>query len=142
VPDVILTRLQAQDLPAGDATLGAQRPILFSDYFHPRYEGTNPGWQAPDAQPDLERRKYPFVETEYANAFFQPFDPSIHQTPLRYNAIVEAIDTRGTATKNDDLIARKAYVVQVKIPDIVIDSVFIDDRNRIEIIDLRRAPAA
>ena len=125
-PAINARRSINDDLPGGDATLGAQNPILFSDYFHSRYEGTNEGWTAPDTQPDLTRRKYPFVSSEYANAFFQPFDPAIHQTPLRYNAIVEAIDTRGTATKNDDLIARRAYVVQVKIPDIVIDSVFID----------------
>ena len=109
-----------------DNTLGAKRPIAFSDYFHDRFEGTNDGWTPPDSQPDLTRRKYPFVSTEYNNAFFQAFDPAIHQTPLRYNAIVEAIDTRGTPSKMDDVIARKAYVVQVKIPDIVIDSVFID----------------
>jgi len=125
-PAINARRSINEDLPTGDSSLGAERAILFSDYFHPRYENTNEGWTAPDTQPDLTRRKYPFVATEYQNAFFQRFDPAIHQTPLRFNAIVEAIDTRGTPSKADDLIARRAYVVQVKIPDIVIDSVFID----------------
>ena len=38
---------------------------------------------------------------------------------------VEAIDTKGTPTKIDDRIARKGYVIQVRVPEIVIDSVFI-----------------
>jgi hypothetical protein len=109
--------------PNGDDSLGTLAPVLFSDYFDDRYEGTHDGWTAPDTQPDLKRRKYPFVMGEYANAFFQPPNS---QTPLRFNAIVEAIDTRGTASKLDDVIARRAYIVQVKIPEIAIDSVFID----------------
>jgi hypothetical protein len=109
--------------PAGDTSLGTQLPVLFSNYFSDRYEGTNLGWTAPDSQPDLKRRKYPFVLGEYANAFFQPPNSL---SALRYNAIVEAIDTRGTPSKLDDVISRRAYIVQVKIPEIAIDSVFID----------------
>ncbi|MHC4579591.1 MAG: hypothetical protein ACYTFD_18690, partial [Planctomycetota bacterium] len=71
----------------------------------------------------LVRRKYPFVAGEYFNAFFSAFVAGVDLTPLKFNIIAEAIDTRGTATKDDDRIARKAYLVQVRIPDIVIDTV-------------------
>jgi len=103
-----------------DDSLGSALPIAFSDYFDSRYEGTNPGWVPPNATKSL--RKYPFVASEYQNAFFLPAAPL---TGLRFNAIVEAIDTKGTPSKIDDRIARKGYVIQVRVPEIVIDSVFI-----------------
>ena len=120
--------IDSDNIGKTDNTLGAALPIAFSDYFDARFEGTNPGW-VPTKHPNdpnekLSRRKYPFVAGEYQNAFFQPFRPG-DLTPLRFNIIVEAIDRNGTPGKIDDRVARKAYVVQVRIPDIVIDSVFI-----------------
>ncbi len=107
---------------AGDNTLGTDLPILFSDYFDDLFEGTHPSF-TPPVDSGLQRRKYPFTMDQYQNAFFLPFDNTIHVTPLRYRAIVQAIDTRGTPDKGDDVIDRKAYIVQVTIPDIVIDTV-------------------
>ncbi len=108
--------------PAGDSTLGTDLPIQFSDYFDDLFEGTHPSF-TPPVDSGLQRRKYPFTIDQYQNAFFLPFDNTIHVTPLRYRAIVEAIDTRGTPDKADDVIDRKAYIIQVTIPDIVIDTV-------------------
>ncbi|MHC4451984.1 MAG: hypothetical protein ACYS0E_17900, partial [Planctomycetota bacterium] len=117
-------------LAGGDNTLNADKnaglpstasPILFSDYFFQSAPGVYPylpTW-GEDSDPST-RRKYPFISTEYANAFFLNESGA---TPLRYNIIVEAIDTRGTVTRLDDIIARRAYSVQVKIPDINIDTV-------------------
>ena len=82
----------------------SNQPVAFSNYFHPQYEGTWPEF----ADSVLTRRKYPFSSEQYVRAFFQPFDPSIHLTPLRYTIIVEAIDTKGTSSKLDDVIARRA----------------------------------
>lgn len=105
-----------------DGTLGTQSPVMFSDYFDGQYEGT---WED-FSDPVLTRRKYPFDAGQYTNAFFQPFDDQVHLTPLRYTIIVEAIDTRGTPIKLDDVIARKGFVMQVRIPDIVVDTVFLN----------------
>jgi hypothetical protein len=128
-------------LAGGDATLGTPLPVQFSDYFatvtvtkndagaditpfeHPIYEGTDDGFVDPAFGPPLKRRKYPFTSDQYFNAFFVPFVDNVDLTPLKYRLIVEAIDTRGTGTPTDDIIARKAYVAQVRIPDIVIDTV-------------------
>jgi len=114
-------------LAGGDTVLIPGRTIRFADYFDPNYEGTDPNFTDPDPlnPPVLTRRKYPFPASEYDAAFFLEFNPATDLTPLKYYAIVEAIDRRGTSTKLDDVIARKAYVVQVRIPDIVIDSVFL-----------------
>ena len=50
------------------------------------------------------------------------FTDGVDITPLRYRMIAEAIDTRGTLdTKADDVLTRKAYVAQIKIPNIVLD---------------------
>jgi hypothetical protein len=128
-------------LAGGDTTLGTPLPVQFSDYFatvtvtkndagaditpfeHPIYEGTHDGFDDPAFGPPLKRRKYPFTSDQYFNAFFVPFVDGVDLTPLKFRLIVEAIDTRGTGTPTDDLIARKAYVAQVRIPDIVIDTV-------------------
>jgi len=116
-------------LAGGDSILVPGRTIRFSDYFDAAYEGTHPGFTDPDplTPPALTRRKYPFPASEYANAFFLDFNPATDLTPLRYLLIVEAIDRRSTPAKTDDVIARKAFVVQVRIPDISIDSVFLPD---------------
>ncbi|MHC4850344.1 MAG: hypothetical protein ACYTEG_18125, partial [Planctomycetota bacterium] len=108
-------------LAGGDNSLDTAAPILFSDYFFESAPGVYPflPTTGEDSDPNT-RRKYPFISTEYANAFFKPENGT---TPLRYNIIVEAIDTRGTVTRRDDIIARRAYAVQVKIPDITIDTV-------------------
>ncbi|MHC4957379.1 MAG: hypothetical protein ACYTGN_03315 [Planctomycetota bacterium] len=101
----------------GDDTLGTEMPVKFSDYFDPDYIDTHHG--GPD-NPSV-RRKYPVVVEEYLNMFFLP---STDVTPLRYRIIVEAVDNGGTAgKKDDDYIERKSYIFQVKIPDIVIDTV-------------------
>ena len=113
-------------LAGGDTTLGAAQPVLFSDYFDPRFEGTWSGFTSPaGATPILARRKYPFTSDQYSNAFFMPYTEGVDLTPLRFRLIVEAIDTRGTADKNDDLIARRAYAAQIKIPDIRIDTILL-----------------
>lgn len=114
-------------LSTGDNLVIPGRTILFSDYFDAAYEGTHDGYTDPDPvnPPVLTRRKYPFTSDQYANAFFLAFNPAIDLTPLRYYVIVEAIDKRNTASKTDDVINRKAYVFQIRIPDIVIDSVFL-----------------
>jgi len=128
-------------LAGGDTTLGTPQPVQFSDYFatvtvtknddgedippfeHPIYEGTHPGFVDPAFGPQLKRRKYPFTSDQYFNAFFVPFVDGVDLTPLKYRLIVEAIDTRGTVTPVDDVIARKAFIAQIKIPDIRIDTV-------------------
>ncbi|MEM9304989.1 MAG: hypothetical protein AAGE01_22950, partial [Pseudomonadota bacterium] len=116
--------LDSDGIGIGDNTLGTQQPILFSDYYSNVYEPTSDLVVPPAG---LERRKYPFSAEQYTNAFFLgAFDPGVDITPLKYNVIVEAIDTQGTPTKVDDVIARRAYVMRVRIPDIVIDSVMID----------------
>ncbi|MEE8106707.1 MAG: hypothetical protein V3T86_14325 [Planctomycetota bacterium] len=105
-----------------DTLLIPGRSLFFSDYFDSRYIDT----QKPDV-PGTERRKYPFSLDEYANMFFLS-ETSI--TSLRYYIIVEAIDTNGTdgvAFRGDDFIDRKAFIVQVKIPDIRIDTIFLPD---------------
>ncbi|MHC4551105.1 MAG: hypothetical protein ACYTEZ_20330, partial [Planctomycetota bacterium] len=109
-------------LAGGDTTLGTPLPVLFSDYFDAQYEGTHSGFTAPPGS-GLVRRKYPFVAGEYYNAFFSAFVAGVDLTPLKFRIIAEAIDTRGTATKDDDRIARQAYLVQVRIPNITIDTV-------------------
>ncbi|MHC4223610.1 MAG: hypothetical protein ACYSUN_06450, partial [Planctomycetota bacterium] len=124
------SRRAAGDLgmTGGDPTLGTEAPVRFSDYFDPMYGDTHPSF-GPD------RPKYPFTSAEYRNAFFLGFVEGTDITPLRYHIIVEAVDTRGTdATgadtngdgvddgKADDVIDRRSYVVQVKIPDIRIDT--------------------
>ncbi len=108
------------DFPGGDTSLGTVLPVMFSDYFDALYEGTNAGFVDPPGGPVLTRRKYPFTDAEYVNAFQVPANAL---TGLRFRLIAEAIDTRGTVTKDDDVIARKAYLVAVRIPDIVIDTV-------------------
>jgi len=119
-------RVITENVPGGDPSLGTPQPINFSDYFDPRYEGTWPGFTAPKDQPDLKRRKYPFTSAEYHNAFFLSFTEGVDITPLRINVIVEATDTRGTNdTRVDDVIARKNFHVQVLIPDIKIDTIFL-----------------
>ncbi|MHC4491531.1 MAG: hypothetical protein ACYTDU_07900 [Planctomycetota bacterium] len=128
-------------LAGGDTTLGTPLPVQFSDYFatvtvtkndageditpfeHPVYEGTHEGFVDPAFGPQLKRRKYPFTSEQYFNAFFVPFVDGVDLTPLKYRLIVEAIDTRGTGTPTDDIISRKAFLAQVRIPDIVIDTV-------------------
>ena len=130
--------------PDGDDSLGAESgAIQFSDYFDglvmnpdgsvtrehdDRYEGTWDGWRPPDdadpGKPVLSRRKYPFTSDQYKNAFFSTFDSEVDLTPLKFRAIVEAIDTNGTvSTKVDDTVVRKSYLVNVRIPDIVIDTI-------------------
>ena len=100
----------------GDTTLGTPAPVVFTDYFAPGYKETHP-----DANP---RAKYPFTADQYANAFFVPFTPGVDITPLRFRVIVESIDTNGTPTDlADDVIARKAYIVQVAIPQITLDTI-------------------
>ena len=54
-----------------------------------------------------------------------PYVDGVDLTPLKFRLITEAIDTRGTGTPTDDVIARKSYVAQIKIPDIVIDTVLL-----------------
>jgi len=105
-------------LAAGDGTLGAAAPILFCDYFDPAYKDTD------STVPDAERAKYPFRKDQYVNAFFVATGPG-DLTPLKYHLIVQAVDTKGTLAKDDDEIARKSYLVQVQIPDIVIDTVLL-----------------
>jgi hypothetical protein len=95
-----------------DGTLGTAVPVLFSDTFDPGYRSTT----AP------RRAKYPFAADQYVNAFFVPQGDL---TPLAYRLIVEAIDRRGTPDRADDVIARKAYVVRVEIPDIAFDTVLL-----------------
>jgi hypothetical protein len=108
----------ALNLSGGDNTLGTEQPVIFSDYFDPAFKATTP-------TPDFEA-KYPFTEDQYLNAFFVPYTVGVDLTPLAFRLIVEAIDTRGTPTnKLDDVIARKAYVVRVQIPDITIDTVLL-----------------
>lgn len=103
----------ALHLSGGDGTLGTEKPVQFSDYFDPGYRSTTPPFAA----------KYPFPADEYLNAFFVPHAEG---TPLAYRLIVEAIDRRGTPLdRADDVIARKAYVVRVQIPDIAIDTVLL-----------------
>ncbi|MCK6460609.1 MAG: putative Ig domain-containing protein, partial [Planctomycetes bacterium] len=97
-------------LAAGDPTLGSPEPLLFTDYFDPAYE---------------PRAKYPFAADQYGNAFFVPYVPGKDPSPLQYRLIVEAIDTRGTPQRDDDVIARKAFVARVEIPDIAIDTVLL-----------------
>jgi hypothetical protein len=106
----------------GDHTLGTERAIRFSDYFDPKFEGTHASYQ-PQPGSGMQRRKYPFTADEYTNAFYLPFVQGEHLTPLRFRAIVEGIDTRGTTDKTDHVIYRKSYNVQVRIPDIIIDTV-------------------
>ncbi|MHC4931559.1 MAG: hypothetical protein ACYTGV_05140, partial [Planctomycetota bacterium] len=103
----------------GDPTLGTVDPIRFSDYFDPDFEGTHASFNPGAGQ---ERRKYPFTSDEYRNAFFLDFQEGVDITPLRFRIIVEAIDTAGTDSRDDDTIDRASYVVQVKIPDIRIDT--------------------
>jgi hypothetical protein len=110
-------------LGGGDTLLGTPLPVRFSDYFDPLYEGTHRDLEPPTDRPKQKRRKYPFTSDQYANAFFVGFAPGVDVTDLRYRIIVEAIDTRGTLTKHDDVIARKAYITQVKIQPIRIDTV-------------------
>jgi len=110
-------------LGGGDPLLGTPFPVRFSDYFDPLYEGTHAGFEAPADGPPLRRRKYPFTSDQYANAFFVDSTPGVDGTELRFRIIAEAIDTRGTMTKDDDVIARKAYLAQVKIQPIRIDTV-------------------
>ncbi|MGQ0614922.1 MAG: hypothetical protein ACT4PV_14400 [Planctomycetaceae bacterium] len=120
--------LDTTGLAAGDTLLIPGRTIRFSNYFHPSYEGTDPGFSDPDPlnPPVLTRRKYPFTAAEYVAAFHVPFDAMKDLTPLKYYIIVEAIDRNFTAgDKSDDKIARKAYIVQIRIPDIVIETVFL-----------------
>jgi hypothetical protein len=105
-----------QNLSGGDNTLGTDLPVIFTDYFDPGYESTTPPFAA----------KYPFTQDQYLNAFFVPYTAGVNLTPLSYRLIVEAVDTRGTPTnKLDDVIARKAYVVQVQIPDITVDTILL-----------------
>jgi len=110
-------------LGSGDTLLGTPLPVRFSDYFDPLYEGTHADFELPTDGPKLQRRKYPFTSDQYANAFFVDFTPGVDVTELRYRIIVEAIDTRGTTTKDDDVIVRKAYIAQVQIQPIRIDTV-------------------
>ncbi len=112
--------LLGDEFPSGDTSFGTALPVQFSDYFDPLYEGTNEGFVDPPGGPVLVRRKYPFQSGEYLNVFRVPANAL---TGLRYRVLVEAIDTRGTPTKDDDEIARRSYVVQVRIPDIAIDTV-------------------
>ncbi len=109
-------------LAGGDNTLGTPLPIQFSDYFSDLFEGTHPSF-TPAPGSGLQRRKYPFQANQYQNAFFLPFVEGVDITPLRYRVILEAIDTRGTASKLDDVIFRKSYIIQVRIPQIAIDTV-------------------
>jgi hypothetical protein len=97
-------------LAAGDRTLGSPEPLQFTDYFDEAFK--------PEA-------KYPFAADQYKNAFFVPYEAGIDPTPLQYRLIVEAIDTKGTPDRKDDVIARKAYVARVEIPDIAIDTVLL-----------------
>ena len=115
-------RTLGDNVPGGDTTLGTPLPVNFSDPFDPRYEGTHAGFTAPPGQLDLTRRKYPFTAgNEYQNAFFADANEI---TPLRFRIIAQARDTRGTLDTNlDDIYTRKAYDVQVKIPNIVVDTV-------------------
>ena len=108
-------------LATGDHTLGTPDPILFSDYFDAGFAKTWPDGPTP---PEC---KYPFRAGEYSNAFFVPYRQGIDLTPLRFRTIVEAIDTRGTLVRSDDVIDRKAYIVNVRIPDIKIDTVLLPD---------------
>jgi hypothetical protein len=106
------------NLSGGDNTLGTEQPVIFSDYFDPAFKSTTP-------TPDFEA-KYPFTEDQYLNAFFVPYTVGVDITPLMFRLIVEAIDTRGTPlNKADDVIARKAFIVRVQIPDITIDTVLL-----------------
>ena len=106
-----------QNLSGGDNTLGTATPVLFSDYFDPGYKATTPPAFA---------AKYPFTPDQYLNAFFVPYTQGVNLTPLQYRLIVEAIDTRGTPLNRlDDVIARKAYIVQVQIPDITVDTLLL-----------------
>jgi hypothetical protein len=109
------SRRQIAEAQDGDATLGTPLPVLFADYFDPGYRSTTP----PSAA------KYPFAADQYLNAFFVPFVAGEDLSPLAYRLIVEAVDRRGTPGKADDVIARKAYVVRVEIPDIVFDTVLL-----------------
>ncbi|HEX5138448.1 MAG TPA: hypothetical protein VFY93_15850, partial [Planctomycetota bacterium] len=103
------------NLSGGDNTLGTEQPVMFSDYFDVAFKSTTP-------TPDIEA-KYPFTEDQYLNAFFVPYRVGVDLTPLSFRLIVEATDTRGTPTdRTDDVIARKAYIVRVQIPDIAIDT--------------------
>ncbi|MHC4225017.1 MAG: hypothetical protein ACYSUN_13575 [Planctomycetota bacterium] len=103
----------------GDPTMGTVNPVRFSDYFDSNFEGTHASFKPAAGQ---ERRKYPFTSAEYMNAFFLGFQEGVDVTPLRFRIIVEAIDTQGTDTRDDDTIDRASYVAQVKIPDIRIDT--------------------
>jgi hypothetical protein len=106
--------------PVGKDDDGNDVLIKFSDYFDSKYIGTQVDASTSNA---TNTRKYSFVMAEYMTAFALP---STEVTPLRYRIIVEAIDNGGTiGDKQDDYVARKAYNVQVKIPDIVIDTVFL-----------------
>ena len=107
-------------LAGGDTTLGAEQPVRFSDYFDPAYEHTDPS-----ASP---RRTDPFTADQYRDGVCMRFVEGVRMTPLRYRVIVEAVDTRGTVNDRlDDVIARKAFVVQIQIPDIRIDTVVLAD---------------
>jgi len=110
---------QPAGVPTGLSGIqGATGPVAFSLYTDPSYRDTHP-----DAAP---RAKYPFPMSEYDNAFRVPAGPN--ENPLQFRLLVEAIDTNGTlADKTDDTIARRAYEVEVEIPDIVIDTVVLPD---------------
>ncbi len=104
-------------LGGGDNTLGTEMPVIFTDYFDPGFKATT----APD-----HAAKYPFAADQYLNAFFVTYTAGVDLSPLAYRLIVEAIDTRGTPTNRlDDVIARKAYVVRVQIPDITVDTILL-----------------
>ena len=64
---------------------------------------------------------------QYQNAFFMPYEEGVDLTPLRFRLIVEAIDTRGTIDRMNDILDRKSYVCQVKIPDIKVDTLILAD---------------
>jgi len=106
------------NLGSGDTTLGTPAPIMFCDYFSPLYKDTD------SSVPDAERAKYGFQKDQYVNAFFNPFNAG-DLTPLKFNVIVQAVDTKGTLDKTDDVVARKNYLIQVQIPAIVIDTVYL-----------------
>jgi len=105
-------------LGGADPTLGAPSPVAFCDYFSPLYKDTD------STVPDAERAKYAFRKDQYVNLFYVPFNPG-DLTPLKYRIVVQAVDTKGTLGKADDVIARKSYLVQVQIPAIVIDTVYL-----------------
>jgi len=105
-------------LGTGDNTLGAPSAVQFCDYFSPLYKDTD------SSVPDAERAKYAFQKDQYVNLFYVAFNPG-DLTPLQYRIVVQAVDTKGTLDKTDDLIARKSYIVQVQIPAILIDTVYL-----------------